>query len=89
MRTYKKTATIEAKLFEQGDEDGFIHPDGVMGEIEDARHGIKSIFVPYIKTLENNHHQGEFGQHYLCIGINNEKWLVEKSIFEKTYEEII
>ena len=25
MKTYRKTATVQAKIFEQGDEDGFIH----------------------------------------------------------------
>jgi hypothetical protein len=44
--------------------------------------------VPYISTLENQKHRGEFGKHYLCVGINGERWLVEKSIFEATYEAV-
>jgi hypothetical protein len=88
MKTYRKIATVEAKLFEQGDEDGFVHPEGLLGAMEDSRYGIKSIPSPFIKTLENQHHIGEFGNHYICVGIDGERWLVEKSIFERTYEEI-
>lgn len=75
MRTYRKIATVQAKIFEQGDEDGFIHPEGFIGAI-----------VPFIQTLENPKHMGEFGKHYICTGIDGERWLVEKSIFERTYE---
>lgn len=82
MKTYRKVATVQAKIFEQGDEDGFIHPEGFIGAIEDARLNI----VPYIQTLENPKHMGEFGKHYICTGIDGERWLVEKSIFERTYE---
>ena len=88
MKTYRKIATVQAKLFEKGDEDGFIHPEGMLGAMEDAKYGIKSVVVPFIKTLENPYHIGEFNKHYLCIGVDGERWLVEKSIFERTYEEI-
>ncbi|CAB4175357.1 hypothetical protein UFOVP972_151 [uncultured Caudovirales phage] len=70
METYRKIATVQAKIFKAGDEDGTID----------------LLDTPYIKTLENNKHFGEFGKHYLCVGIDGEKWLVEKSIFERTYE---
>jgi hypothetical protein len=70
MKTYRKTATVEAKIFEKGDEDGFLFE------------------LPFVRTLENNRHGGRFGEHYLCIGIDQEKWLVEKSIFERTYTEV-
>jgi hypothetical protein len=70
MKTYRKTATVEAKIFEKGDEDGFLFE------------------LPFVRTLENNRHGGRFGEHYLCIGIDQEKWLVEKSIFERTYKEV-
>ncbi len=77
MKTYRKTATVQAKLFEQGDEDGFIlHAEEFGGDL------------PYIKTLENPYHIGEFGKHYLCVGIKGERWLVNKEIFEATYEEV-
>ena len=86
MKTYRKIATVQAKLFEEGDEDGFVHPQGFMGMIEDAHFGIKSMLIPFVQTLENDNHKGEFGKHYICIGIKGERWLVEKEIFESTYE---
>ena len=88
MKEYRKIATVNAKLFEKGDEDGMIHKDEMMGAMEDAKYGFQPDLVPYISTLENQFHRGEFGKHYLCVGINSEKWLVDKDIFEKTYEEI-
>ena len=88
MKTYRKIATVQAKLFEQGDEDGFIHRHGMIGAMEDAKYGFQPDLVPYIATLENQYHQGDFGKHYICVGIKGEKWLVEKEIFESTYEEV-
>jgi hypothetical protein len=88
MKTYRKIATVQAKLFEQGDEDGFIHPGGIGGAMTDLKYGFKPELVPYIKTLENPFHIGEFGKHYVCVGVKGERWLVEKDIFELTYEEV-
>lgn len=87
MKEYRKIATVNAKLFEKGDEDGMIHKNGMIGVMEDAKYGFQPDLVPYVSTLENQFHRGEFGKHYLCVGINGEKWLVDKDIFEKTYEE--
>jgi hypothetical protein len=79
MKTYRKTATVKAKLFEQGDEDGFII----------SKLGKDEIKVPYVSTLENQQHLSRgFGRDYICIGIKGERWLVEKEIFESTYEEV-
>lgn len=89
MKVYRKTATVKAKIFEKGDEDGMIHRDGMLGAMEDAKYGLQPDLVPYISTLENQYHKGEFGKHYLCVGINGEKWLVDKEIFERTYEEVV
>ena len=89
MKVYRKTATVKAKIFEKGDEDGMIHRDGMLGAMEDAKYGLQPDLVPYISTLENQYHKGEFGKHYLCVGINGEKWLVDKEIFEQTYEEVV
>jgi len=75
MKTYRKTATVQAKLFEKGDEDGMI---------EVCEGGTR----PYISTLENQKHLGRFGCQYLCVGIDKERWLVDKDIFERTYEEV-
>ena len=85
MKTYRKKALVQAKIFEEGDEDvhedGSISTSGIMGE-----HEIK---VPYVSTLENQKHLSRgFGRDYLCIGVDGERWLVEKSIFERTYEEV-
>ena len=88
MKEYRKIATVKAKIFEQGDEDGFIHRGDMMDAMEDARHELQINVVPFIKTLENQCHKGEFGKYYVCVGINNERWLVTKDIFESTYEEI-
>lgn len=88
MKEYRKIATVKAKLFEKGDEDGMIHRDGILGAMEDAKYGLQTDLVPYISTLENQHHIGEFGKHYLCVGVKGERWLVDKEIFELTYEEI-
>ena len=84
-QVYRKTATVKAKLFEKGDEDGFIHENGMIGAMEDSRYGLTPDLCPYVKTLENECHKGEFGKHYICVGIDQERWLVDKVIFEKTY----
>ena len=76
MKTYRKTATVQAKIFESGDEDGF------------SRSNFIADAFPYVTTLENEKHHGVFGSYYLCVGIDGERWLVEKSIFERTYELI-
>lgn len=89
-KEFRKTATVKAKLFEKGDEDGMTTPKGYDSHdaMFDAKHNCPPPeLVPYIKTLENQKHRGEFGKHYLCIGIKGEKWLVEKDIFENTYQE--
>lgn len=82
-KEYRKTATVKAKLFEKGDEDGF-HYNGELHELTDLQK-----HTPYISTLENQKHRGEFGKHYVCIGVDGERWLVDKDIFEKTYEVVL
>ena len=88
MKEYRKIATVKAKVFEKGDEDGMVHRDGVIGAMGDAKYCLKPDLVPYISTLENQFHKGEWGKHYLCVGVKGERWLVEKEIFERTYEEV-
>lgn len=90
-KEYRKTATVKAKLFEKGDEDGMamLEDFTMLDAMENDKYGCgQPEQVPYIATLENQKHRGEFGKHYLCIGVNNERWLVEKEIFQKTYEPI-
>jgi hypothetical protein len=88
-KTYRKTATVSAKLFEKGDEDGFATqedpavPDLLKNQETNCEDGRQ---VPFIATLENQRHFGRFGQYYICHGPNNDRWLVEKGIFEGTYE---
>ena len=89
-RDYRKTATVKAKIFEKGDEDGMTIPENftMLDAMENDRYGCaQPDLVHYISTLENQKHQGEFGKHYLCYGIDGEKWLVDKGIFERTYQE--
>ena len=92
MKTYRKTATVQAKLFEKGDEDGMIMPDNLtldnLQMFDDLSFPGEIPLIPYVKTLENHFLKGEYGKNYLCIGIKGEKWLEEKSIFESTYEEV-
>ena len=38
MKEYRKIATVKAKLFEKGDEDGMIHRDAILGAMEDAKY---------------------------------------------------
>ena len=97
MKEYRKTATVKAKLFKKGDEDGmscipFVsiceHKDinGLYKQCDKCNVDIPK--KPYIGTIENTHHFGDFEKNYLCVGVNGEKWLVDKDIFEKTYEII-
>lgn len=57
-KEYRKTTTVKAKLFEIGDEDGFVHRGGMTGAMTDAKYGLIPDVVPYIKTLENQFHKG-------------------------------
>ena len=88
-KQYKKSAVVKAKIFKKGDEDGFVHCDGLIGAMEDAKYGVRPKLIPYVITLENQYFKGEFGENYICIGINNERWLVKKTIFENTYEAVL
>ena len=53
LKEYRKTATVKAKLFENGDEDGFIHEGGLGGALEDLHFGINPELsvVPFVSTL--------------------------------------
>jgi len=88
MKEYRKIATVKAKLFEPGDEDGFALAEDFHNVLDDVKYGIKPDVLPYVKTLENQYHKGQFWEHYICVGIKGERWLVEKDIFEKTYQEV-
>lgn len=90
-KEYRKTATVKAKLFEKGDEDGMTWTDEQLSEgRENAHYGFSQpeSSIPYVATMENQKHKGEFGKQYICIGIKGERWLVDKEVFESTYEEV-
>lgn len=88
---FRKTATVKAKVFEKGDEDGMTTPENftMLDAMENEKYRcVQPDLVPYISTLENQKHHGEFEKQYLCIGVKGEKWLVDKDIFEQTYESV-
>jgi hypothetical protein len=91
-KTYRKTATVSAKLFEKGDEDGLVsmHDAAVPQQFKNPEPGENAdSMVPFITTLESQRHFGRFGKYYICTGPEGERWLVERAIFEKTYEEVV
>jgi hypothetical protein len=77
----KKPIPVQARLFQPGDEDGYL-------TIEKGEFDTSERRIPYVNTLEGRELQGEYGQHYLVFGNHGDKWLVKKDIFEETYELI-
>ena len=73
----KRPIPVEAVLFVKGMEDGVGDPLGDNGN------------MPYISTLENKKHFGNFEENYLVKGNHQDKWLVRKDIFEATYEPVV
>ena len=88
-KTFRKIATVDAKLFEPGDEDGITTPadKAVPRALLDTITNPEEP-IPFITTIESQRHFGLFGKYYVCKGIDGERWLVEKGIFERTYEEV-
>lgn len=79
MKLYRKTALVSAEQFLPSE--GKI-PEGVFSDgLADPR---KSTAEWCLQTLEGRHtlRNGD----YICTGPNGEKWNVEQSIFEATYE---
>jgi hypothetical protein len=96
MKTYKKLETINAKIFESGDEDGmscipFVsickwkNKEGKYKDCKNCTLDIKK--QPYINIL-NDKWFGEWESNYLCIDTNGNRSLVDKNVFEHTYEEV-
>lgn len=76
MKEYiKKPIPVKAKIFEIGDESGFIKNEN-------------GVNIPFVETLEGRELQGTYGNHYIVFGNHGDKWLVKKDIFEDTYQEI-
>lgn len=91
MAKYRKTATVDAVLYEPGMEDGYIcysighTPES--GQYYDKNGPMpKNCRVPAIKTLEG-HHIISPGD-YILTGIQGERWPCKPDIFEATYELI-
>ena len=96
MKTYRKTALVQAKIFEKGDEDGMSciplvnmckwkNSKGIYKDCGNCELDIPK--QPYIIEIENDKFFGIFGEQYICTGNDGESWLVRKDIFERTYEE--
>lgn len=98
MKTYisKPTqSTIKAKLFEEGDQDGFItrytdgkkNRDGYVPTWGIRYEGMKPIEIPYIKWGKNGHKclSKGFGKEYLAIYADGEKGFLSKQDLKKSY----
>jgi hypothetical protein len=77
---YRKTALVEAEQFlpSEGKIPAGVISDGLGDPLKDNR------FSFVLQTLEGQHtlRNGD----YICTGPAGEKWNVERSIFEATYE---
>jgi hypothetical protein len=74
MKTYRHKRTIKAKLFEFGDEEGITC--------------VNERSLPYITNATGYREVAVWGQSYLCILPDGNKFLISKELFERTYEEI-
>lgn len=81
MTKYRKIALVEAEQFLPPHQipEG-CYQKGTIGDVAQG-HG-----EWYLKTLEAEHPL-RFAD-YICIGVQGERWNVEKEIFEATYEEV-
>lgn len=100
MKTYKRIEIVKAKLFEKGEQDGYTnedmidtYEDGAYEEGDEDDDGY--IVVPYVNTGysfddddEDDMSIGRFGNSYLCILENGKRKLIEKTVFESTFQEI-
>jgi len=96
MKFRKKPVVIEAEVYRDGLEDGFVdgyydylgkvytvkdYPDKWWEEVS-----CKTIKIPYINTLEGKHYISPGD--WIITGINGERYPCKPDIFEKTYEAI-
>lgn len=93
MKEYIKIIKVQAKLFEKGDQDGYIkryyddediHEDGSIST--SAFSGEHCIKVPYINDGNVKDLSSGFGREYLVINAKGERSLVDKDVFEKEYD---
>lgn len=90
MKTYRKTATVKAKLFTQGDEDGLTWTDRQLSQArDDQRFGISppKASVPYVLQSNGDKCKGAFGE-YQLLQDDNGKWLVPIDEFNSNYTEM-
>lgn len=79
MPKYRKTALVEAEQFLPPHQiPAGCYQKGTMGDVASG-HG-----EWFLKTREGEHAL-RFAD-YVCIGVEGEKWNVERPIFEATYE---
>ena len=89
MAKYRKTATVEAVLYEPGMEDGYVcyalGHSPITGTYYPKDGPLpKNCRIPAIKTLEG-YHQISDGD-YILTGIDGERWPCKPDIFNRTYE---
>jgi len=85
MKYVKKPITIEADVYEEGMEDGFITTvSGCVTQYTSYR--LDESSVPYIETLEGKMfiRKGD----YIITGIAGERYPCKPDIFNKTYERV-
>ena len=78
---YRKTALVEAEQFLPSI--GQI-PSGVISDGNGDPRRNPECYSWIVASLEGNHHAKDGD--YICTGIKGEKWVVDKEIFEATYE---
>ncbi len=98
MKYRKKPVVVEAEIYRDGMEDGFIcqayekwdrsECTFSCGNGKDYRDECKSKAraVPYIKTLEGKHEISKGD--YIIIGVKGERYPCKPDIFEMTYEKV-
>ena len=81
MAQYRKTALVEAEQFlpDEGKIPAGVISDGPGDPRKNAR------FSWIVASIEGNHY-AKSGD-YILTGIKGEKWVVDKDIFEATYEK--
>jgi hypothetical protein len=75
-KQYYNAKTINAKLFEYGDQDGYYH---IVFKAKHRR-------MPYIYELGEKIF-AEFGQNYLCKRKSGQRFFVNRDLFERDFKE--
>lgn len=91
MKFRKKPVVVEADIYKEGMEDGFLllFENVVIKDKERIEYWKKNApqnMVPIIETLEGNHHISEGD--YIITGVKGERYPCKPDIFEMTYEPL-